>query len=302
MARSSCGSARSSLSSDRGFTITEMLVASFIGAMVLVPILSSSIAYRNILGKDMARTRLNQNLRGALDIIGTDIRVGGENLTSTFPAIEVVNGTGSNPDELIVRRNLLDEVLPVCQSLSAGSTSANMYFAVTGNVAGCAYSGHTNNYNAWRSYRIAQGGTVKGYIFNTSTRQGEFFNYASETNTGTQYYVTRSGATAFANAYPVGGAAMYILEEWRYRVSGGLLQIVQNRVTATPYNVAYDISNLQVTVTLQDGTTRTSFVSTDDWTNIGRIQMTLTGTDRFRRQTITRTVSGSFFPRNILSN
>lgn len=288
-------------SSDRGFTISEFLVVSFLGLLLMGSVTTSALGYKKVLGKDIVRSRLNQNLRGALDILAADVRVGGENLVSSFPAVELVNGAGGASDELIVRRNLLDEVLPVCVSINSGASVSSIYFAVSGNVAGCAYSGHASNYDAWRNYRIANGGSVRAYIFNTSTKQGEFFDYTGESDTGSQYYLSRPSGS-FANSYPVGASAVYILEEWRYRVDAGLFQIVENRDTANPLNVAYDIADLQLSAVLSDGTTVESFGSSDDWTEIARISVSLTGTDRYNGETISRTASSSFFPRNILSN
>lgn len=277
-------------------------MVSFMSALLLTTVLSASMAYRNVLGKDIARTRLNQNLRGSLDIVGIDARVAGENLPSTFPAVELVNGTGSNPDTLTARRNLLNEVLPVCLTINAGTSTSQIYFAVTGNVAGCVYSGQTANYNAWRNYRISQGGTTTGFIYNTTTKLGEFFTFASETDTGTQYFLTRSGGGAWANSYPLGGAAIYILEEWQYRMQSGTLQLVQNRDTTNPFNVAFDMTQFQVSISMQDGTTRTSFTTADNWTQITALVASLTGDERYNGQVISRTLSSSFFPRNILSN
>jgi hypothetical protein len=276
----------------------EFLVVSFMSALLLGSVLSASMAYKKILGKDIARTRLNQNLRGAIDVLGIDVRIAGENLAPSFPAIELTNGTGSNPDVLTVRRNLLDEVLPVCQAITSGSSSNRVYFSIGGNVAGCAYSGHAANFNAWRAFRTSQGGTTRAFIYNTSTKLGEFFTYSGETDTGTQYYLTRSGGGNWANSYPVGASAVYILEEWQYRLQSGTFQIVQNRQAGTPFNVAFDVTQFQVTISMQDGTNRTA----DNWAQIGSIGVTLTGNERYNGEIVSRTLSGNFFPRNILSN
>jgi hypothetical protein len=39
-----------------------------------------------------------------------------------------------------------------------------------------------------------------------------------------------------------------------------------------------------------------------NWSNIGLVQVSLTGTESSGGQEIERTVNGSFFPRNVLSN
>jgi hypothetical protein len=294
---------RYSLSCDSpGFSIMEFLVVSFMSALLMGSVLSASIAYKKVLGKDIARTRLNQNLRGAIDVLGIDARIAGENLSASFPAVELADGGGGGSDSLTIRRNLLDEVLPVCQSINAGSSTNRVYFSAAGNVAGCAYSGHLVNFNAWRAYRVSQGGTVKAFIFNTSTKSGEFFNFTGETDTGALYYITKSGGGNWAHSYPVGAAAVYILEEWQYRLQSGTFQIVQNRDTANPFNVAFDVTDFQVTISMQDGSSRVALNANENWTRIGSITASLTGNERYNGEVVARTLSGSFFPRNILSN
>lgn len=73
-----------SVSNQRGYTIAELLVSMTIGMMVTALTLSSSMINRYTIGKDVARTRLNQNLRGSLDLVGLDVRVSGENLNTSF--------------------------------------------------------------------------------------------------------------------------------------------------------------------------------------------------------------------------
>jgi len=80
--------------SGRGFTILELLVTMFLSLLVAALALSALTVSRSVLGKDQVRIQLAQNLRGSLDIIGIDVRVGGENLGTGFPAIETTNGAG----------------------------------------------------------------------------------------------------------------------------------------------------------------------------------------------------------------
>ena len=290
------------IKNERGFTIVELLVASTLGLIVTGLLLGLTQANREVLGKDMIRTGLNQNIRGALDLMGADIRVGGENLGSTFPAIELINATGGDSDQLLIRRNLLDEVLPVCTAITAGSTVTNIYFAVPGTVAGCVYSGHTHNYNSWRNYRLSQTpAQALAYIYNSATKLGEFFLYTSEVNTGTAYYLTRSAGT-WANSYPTASSAIYMLEEWRYRLVGENLQVIVNRDTANPFNVSFGLTDFLVRIEMQDNTFETAFTANDSWTSIKTIEVTLSGQDTFSGETLTQSMVGEFFPRNILSH
>ena len=69
---------------DSGFTVLEMLVASSIGLLVLTLLLSSTLASKNLFRADVVRTRINQDLRSALDIVGSQVRVAGENFVVSF--------------------------------------------------------------------------------------------------------------------------------------------------------------------------------------------------------------------------
>jgi type IV pilus assembly protein PilW len=228
-------------------------------------------------------------------------RESGENLSSVFPAFEIINGAAGAPDELIIRRNLLDEVLNLCTALSAGSGTSEVFFAVaSAPSSACTYSNNNFNYTQWRSYRLANSGTTKAFIYNVSTQLGEFFDYSGETNTGTTYSITRSGGT-WQNTYSVGSSSIYLLEEWRFRVQDGVLQLLENGDTASPRNVVAGITDFQILAVLADGTTQEAWGRTDRWNNINALDVRLSGSESFAGRAVTRSLSSRYFPRNILS-
>lgn len=292
---------RSLHSSDRGFSVLELLVASFLGLLVTGLCVMAALFTRQTLGRDMVRTRINQNLRGALSILLNDGRLAGENLGPEFPAIEIIDGGGNVPDELVLRRNLLDEVLPVCTTITGGGNTNKIYFAIAGNTAGCIYASHTQDYNAWKAYREAHDNKVKAFIFDRVNKVGEFFTYIGESDAGDSYYLRRDNGT-WSRTYTVGAAAVYVLEEWRYSLSGDTAQVIDNRNIEQPYNVAFGLTNLQVKALMLDGTTKTSFDVQDEWTSLSRIEVTVTGMETFAKKPVLRSLTGRFFPRNILSN
>ena len=149
-------------SCDRGFTLVELLVANLLGVIVVGMTISVVLQNRDLYQHDITRTRLNQNLRSALDVIGINAREAGENLPAGFPAVEVIDGP---PDELILRRNLIDEVLKLCQPITAGSGPGPAYFSAVGSEPGCSYADQTANYDAWRQERLDRGGVVSAYIY-----------------------------------------------------------------------------------------------------------------------------------------
>lgn len=292
----------STRASDSGFTLVELMVTSFLGLIMLAMMLSATTSNRRLYKYDLVRTRINQNMRSALDIMGMDVRQAGENLFSTFPAIELVNGTSGAPDELVIRRNTLDEVFNICQQISSGSGNATVYVADNGQAQpGCDTTSNLNSYNRWHNTRVAGGGTIKAYVYNRSTKLGEFFNYSGENSTVSQYTLTRSGGT-WTNTYDVGASSIYVLEEWRYRVRDNVLQIVTNQDSVNPLNVVDGVNDFQVSIPMQDGTTKSTFIPGDDWSKIKALEISMTGQDRAQGETLNRTVTAQFFPRNILSN
>lgn len=286
--------------SDSGFTLLELLVAATLGFLVLGLLLSSTIASKNLFQADVIRTRINQDLRGTLDIIGSQIRVAGENLSSSFPAIILENNAnGANSDRLTLRRNLLDEILKVCVEIPAG-TNIDIVFA-TGSEPGCSYSDNTHNYQRWSAYRTEQNGSVEAFIFDGSSKNGEFFLYNSEFDASGEYGISRAGG-AWEHTYSAQAGAVYILEQWTFELDEQTLQLIVNNDTANPLNVAFGITEFQVVAIAQDGSELDSLDTTDSWTDLRSLRITLTGQDTFRNEPISRTLSTEFFPRNILSH
>jgi hypothetical protein len=284
-----------------GFTVVELMVTSFLGLTLLGMVVSTTLVNRDLLGKDSVRTRINQNIRGSLDIIGTDIRITGENLSPSFPAIEIVNGSSGASDELVLRRSLLAEVLPVCTQIDTGTTVTEIDFAIPGTTAGCIYSSHTHNFNTWKTYRQEHNNSVRAFIYHTTDKEGEFFSYINETDTTEGYKILRSPGS-WGRTYSVGSSSLYLLDEWRYKVVDGLLKIEQNRDSNLVFNVAFNIERFQVKAILTDGTVKETFTKNDSWSQVQAIEVEITGKDTYRKKNITKTMTARYFPRNILSH
>lgn len=286
---------------EEGFTLTELMVSTFLGAIILGMAAGSATLNRRVFVDDVVRVRVMQNTRGAMDIIGTDLRIGGENLPSGFPAFLIEDG-GAGPDTLTVRRNLKEEVLKVCSPLTAGSADRYVYFADSSTTSGCIYGDNEFAYNEWHEHRVAQGGTIKAYVFNTSTKIGEFFNVSADEDTGTTLAILKSESDPpWANSYDTTGSNVYILEEWRYEVSDNLLQVIQDGDELNPLNVMFGVDDFQVNVILTDNTLTNTFAATDSWSQIRLIEISLTGSEEAVGKAISRTVTSRFLPRNILS-
>jgi len=275
--------------------------------------LSATLSGKRMLRYDYVRTRMNQNLRSGIDMTGIDIRIAGENLTSTFPVFELLDGPSGAADQFIVRRNLLGEILTLCDTITAGGSAGQIIFAQgDGTMSsgiqepGCIYNdpGQTQNYNSWSAFRVTDGETSKSaYIYDSSTGNGEFFTYSGEGDSGNSLYLTRSAGT-WVNTYNEVSSQIIMLEEHRYRLIDGVLQVIVNQDFATPRNIVGDITDFQVTLVMNDGTQLTAYDSTSayEWTNLDEVQVTLSGSETTQKRLLEKQLTSSFFPRNILSH
>lgn len=211
--------------SNKGFTLLELLVASFVSLVVLGLSLRLIVDQRQLFVKDQERTQVNQNLRVAIDLVGTDIKQTGERLVGTpLAVVQVINGAGASPDRLKLQRRVISEVLPVCQPVSGSQSTIIVSLSIAPpNPANpvCPFSNGNadplpDNLQQWRDTRcrqdsidgcyrttnitvndscLAQGGSDReclwAYIYNPANGQGEFFHYAFESS------VTSSGTTQY---------------------------------------------------------------------------------------------------------
>lgn len=289
-----------------GFTLIELMVATAMGLILISLVLSASIAGKKILALDFDRTKVNQNLRSAIEMIGIDMVLAGENLGYSFPTLEVIDG-GTDPDQIVLRRALIPESLTVCNAITAGDIAEDILFAIddgtvdTGvNSASCVYddSGQLQNYNTWRSFRTANP-DAQVFIYDVTTGLSEFFPFVGEGQSAKSYYITRN-SSAWTNSYNYIASSMFIIEEHRYRIVDDTLQLIVNQDFNNPLTIADEIQSMNYTITFNDGAQADSFdpkTAAYNWTDIRSIQIDLSSTDTYENS-----LSSVFFPRNILSN
>ena len=80
------------------------------------------------------------------------------------------------------------------------------------------------------------------------------------------------------------------------------LQLINSGDDQNFFNLTNNVSDFQVNIHMQDGTIKTAFSNTDQWTDIKSIEMFITTSYTHGGETETNTWSSQFFPRNILSN
>jgi len=288
--------------------LVELLVAMVVTTVVLAGALSVTLSSRKIYEADQGRTDVNQNLRAALDLIGIDLRQAGERLPADFPALEIVDGTDGAPDTLIVRRNLMSSVLPVCEQIDAGSTSDEVRVVDTGASPpqGCDpvpddnADGWPDNIEVWRDYRDAHGGSIRAYIYNPVSHQGEFFVYDGEGATDDHF--NRGDSGGWQNTYLVTEMCrVYVVEERSFRLGQDVLQYVPSDDPENPINLVDHMTDFQIRAIFADGSVQDSFSAADAWDDLRAIEVTVSGEAQVRQKTVSRTLSARYFPRNILS-
>jgi Tfp pilus assembly protein PilW len=284
-----------------GFTLLELLVAGAMGLIVIAGAFSVTMGSRQTYDFDRSRTALNQNLRAAMEIIGSDIRQAGESLPGDFPAVQLTSGTGSTGDTLTIRRNLFDRVVSICATITAGTNNP---------IDLSCSSTKSDDVTGWATKRTAAGNTIRAYLFNPTTKSLEPFDYTGE-NTST-FKLTRSGnwekTYTYDPANPSNAARLYLLEEHVYSLNTNKeLQRIQEAGTAQ--RLVPGISDFQISIAVNittggggsTATTKTDFAATEDWQDITGINIALTAAGTANGKTISRTLQDQFLPRNAQS-
>ena len=302
-----------------GYSIVEMLIAMAIGLAVTGGALSLALSSRRLYEADQARTRLNQSLRASKDFLVVDIRQAGERLGPNFPAIEIVGGEdlpgglAGDPDELILRRNLLDTVLFVCADVDPGLDELVVAVKSSPPSSSCvalpveAGESYPPNLQNWSDHRVAAGGVVAAYLYNPVTEEGEFFDYESESEETGEFVVSKASGS---DDWETGcledhECRLYILEERRYRISQGLLQVIVDGDEGNPIHLVDSIVDFQLRVfpkpTESDPTPDPleSFDG-DGWDKLRTVEVSVDGRTELRDRLLERGWTAEVMPRNVL--
>lgn len=293
-----------------GFTIIELLISMTILLAISAIALSSLISLHKLYHHDVLRAKTNQDLRGIFDLVASEVRLVGENLPATFPALTLTNGASGAPDVLSLRRNLLGEVLKLCNTISAGTAASTLRFSLHSSTtnptpASCGYSVNLNNYNAWNEYWVGEGaGNVKAYLYNQTSKVGEFFTFNNIGINSGYYRLVKQNAASWAYNYNINNGSIYLLEEWEFQLdtTNRVLKLINADDATNFLNIANNITDFQAVIEMQDGTTLNSFSNANNWREIQGVVITITSTQSGSGNTVSRTWTGKIFPRNIISS
>lgn len=310
-------------SSEAGLSVIELLTALAVLGVVLGLLVPLLMGNRRAVQLDQARTAVNQNLRSATDIIGADIRTAGERFGQgggpQLPAIAIVSREQA-PDELILRRNLHDVVLPVCETLRGNQNSIVVAWHVNrggqitpspgGNINPHDFpecimvdsdnDGWPDNLQAWRQLQQQAGGPVRAYIYNPVTRRGQFFEF--EVRDRSRFQIHKVAPSAHWDTYELEHRSrIYLLEERRYRVRDGVLELVLNGDEAGALRITADVADFQARYVLADGSLHAALPQGSTWRDVRSVEITVTTRSTLQRETVERSLTSRFFPRNVLS-
>lgn len=304
-----------------GFTLIELLVTLVVGMLVISAAVSVTIASNRMFRVDRARTRMNQDLRAASDIVGADVRTAGSYLPNNGLQPVVVR----NGNELEIRRSLLSTQLPVCANIRSGSNADVAFVSNTGNSNKSSNTacdsdsrdadgdGQPDDLAEWIAYRtdteINPSQAASVYIWPASDgSSGEFFVYDDEDNSN-QHIHKSSGKwqndyDADSEPHPL----LYVLEMRRYQLTDdGILQLILNDDEENPLNLVNNITDFQVRAILTDGTVVPDFGdglnnTTDRFSDIASIEINVQAEEQVRPdQLVSRALNNRFFPRNALN-
>ncbi|MDM7324587.1 MAG: prepilin-type N-terminal cleavage/methylation domain-containing protein [Thermus sp.] len=299
----------------KGMTLVELLVALGIAGILLALILPTALGNRRLYTLDVQRTGVNQNLRAGLDFIVADVRQAGERLPVDFPAIEVQQS--SSGSVLVIRRNLLDSVLTLCDRIDGNQDNIPVAVNTPGQLnqlpndlrGVCAFRDTDRNrvddrIDAFRAFRCSVDGNpqcstgnnreaVRIYIYDPVSKQGEWFVYDAEDSSGVKIH--KGNRERWTRGYSP-GARIYALEERKYYRKGDLLVLEENGQTQAKGVVA-GVTHFGVRAQANGGWYTTFPQGNLHWKAIETLELTL----RIRSGNIQRELSTRAVPRNVFS-
>ncbi|MFI5397274.1 MAG: type II secretion system protein J [Candidatus Binatia bacterium] len=278
---------------ERGFSLTEMMVAIVITGLGLGLAGSFFVASRKALTDEMARQETLQGLRASLDTLERDLRIGGACLPATSSNFPALSGTNAGTlDGFTTRTALVRSNLTCIQNTIQAASPA------TGTVVG-ATTLPLNPALGVNGFAVGQ----RGYISSAST--GEYFNITAVNATTAQLTI----AAGLQNAY-LNGSGVWAIDERVYNIDATtyapvtVLTIAANGAAPVPF--AYGIRTVNVQYQLISNCPPCDVVdlpSAAQWPLVNQLYVTVTMTSRnplSNGQYYTASGSIGAKPRNLL--
>ncbi|HIK37192.1 MAG: hypothetical protein N3D76_06395 [Geminocystis sp.] len=313
---------------EKGFTLLEALVASIMGAIVVVLGLEGYMQIRRLIAEEHITNDVQQRLRIAMINLGQDIQQAGELLpdAGTLNAIEI---GGTNNTLLVVRKGIPGvnpQMIQSCVALNANTFN----MLLVAHETGCSYRSpgeidRNNNtipdvLETWEAVRRGRPeGKWRIYILDRNNNRDQFFVYA-RSNQSTAASVHPGGTSnslpriwfegQWQNDYAQNNTWVYAIEERRYRLRGNStdgfnLELIVNGDNNNPFTLVERIRNINVTANppangtnVRTNCDRTSFTVTIEALPPRDVypQVLLGWNDTRRREKFT--LQQTFVPRN----
>ena len=281
---------------------------------MLALVLPLVLSQRRVVQLDQARTSANQTLRAVSQLMAADVRIAGERFGEGLALSPIAVSVDGSGDSVVVLRRNLEDALPVCQSVPAGSTVTSIVVADWGPTVThpqCAvnrtatYGGVDWPYTLDAHRRITEerGGVASAYIFDPASRTGQWFAMRID---GAQFSppdeVRCDDACAWTTDYePGANAYIALLDAIEYRLVDGVLQR-RDLATGDVLRIASGIEAFDVTVSIAgEATPRTTFPDTGVWRSITSLDLDVVVERREGGSLAERSLQTRLFPRNVLS-
>jgi type II secretory pathway pseudopilin PulG len=273
----------------KGITLVELLLTMLVAGIIIQLAYLGFSWNRQLYLNDQARNEASQNLATAFSIVGSDIKQAGAGLDASFPAVLIrpypTSPAGTPnlnfPDfnsEITLRRLISgtqprtckNNATPPATTISGSPTEIFVLNSASPLVAGC-----TNDtagiavVTALKNYRLQNGGTVRIFIYPSTTGTGEFLNYTGE-NFDANYTSLIVNGT-LTGTYNIDSAKIMLIEERKYRLGCSdssiadascptdklqNLQLIVN--DGNPVNLVNNLGTFAITATIQQDVTNTT--------------------------------------------
>ncbi|HUI25365.1 MAG TPA: type II secretion system protein [Candidatus Kryptonia bacterium] len=216
---------------ERGFSLTELLVASTIMLSALATAGAFFVTARKTISDQILRIETLQGLRAAMDSMVRDLRLGGAclPLTGDFITLDATNGT---TDTIFTRTGLVRPNETCIRTVTTTDTAAG-----AGTISVQAATGFTVG--------------MRAYVIQANGTSGEVFTITGvDTNANTLSKTTTfaCGGACASPAYPT-ASGIYAVDERKYAIDTSnpslpVLTMAANGAAAQPF--VFGIENLQI--------------------------------------------------------
>jgi len=287
-----------------GFTLLEMLFAISISGVAMAMVVSFMVTSQNTYAEDVVRTRINSNLRTAMDVIALNIRQAGEKSPKRFDVIKLEDGASGASDRLVLRRVLYSGALTLCHDRHPGATELPVTSSHDWDRDKECVPGNSENIrNDFIDMRTDNGGTLKIFIIDKITLESEFLDYTGERF---HYKQDRLITSPITKSYDKKDANFYIIEEWAYELdqSTNTLMLFKNGDTANGEALVFGVTDFQVKIEMFGDVFLDEYDTSNSpyfWKNIRGVEIVLSGEEVRKNRTFTSSITSTYFPRNVLS-